>query len=489
MAQRGAALALRATPGTAGQGGAGGTHMGAGMPAPGRPRRSLQRSLPLAGPRLLLQLQRACLVLLWGCAAGPRLNLGWAGLPPPDPAQQAGWLEYLVVALAAWRLAPAPGALVPLAAWLCAALALAVPASMAASLALLVLALAQAAASPRGARSGAWLFAGLAACSLWWGMGTRLTGGLVLQAEALAVTALLHPWVDGIARAGNVVGVPGGHHIAVLAGCSTLYGLPLQLLALAGLTPPAARQALPRRAILLLALYATANLARLTLLALSDGWYASLHGPAGLMGFDALAVCLPVLLAPRAALGAVPAPARPHAASPGRVALAAAICAVLLSAGAAWRTLGGLAAPAPQSREAMAVAALRQVLPQAGWEWREHAAIAGDGSLVAQIFTRPGCDGALRVAVVPRPAETAEMVRSVMASGGGGPVLWLDAGQVSASPALGAHARRELFGALAARLPGGGDRVMPLLALRLPAGGGAACTSLPGTVLAGLARL
>lgn len=411
---------------------------------------------------------RASVALLllagWLHGAGARLPDVFRPGAELGPAGLIGPLELLVLGIAVFQLRHAPPRWA--AGWQAGAFALAllVPSTLAGNAALLLFALWIAARAGAQARSGALLFAGLAACGLWWVVGERLAGGAPLRADAAAVEHILRLVMPEVQRDGNVVGVPEGHRIVVLAGCSTLNGLPLTLLGLAALCLRGGR--LPRgfrwRALLAMLLYAVANLARLTLLGVSDAAYRAGHGAYGQSVFDALVTLLPLALAKRESSAEPPPPAPDTPPAAWRMAVLAALCAAGLALMAAQ-----LRAPAVTPREVAARAAAGALLARFGWRVIDEATITGDGANTVTMYSHAGCPAPLALAVVPRPSEAAAMVQAAL----GSQTRWLEAGTLYDAAPLTLHTWHELRAAALARLTGRPDRSMPLLAVSL---GGAA---------------
>lgn len=313
------------------------------------------------------------------------------------------------------------------------------------------------------------LFAGLGVCALWWPVVERLAGQAPLALDAAMVNAILGQMLPGIARSGNIVGVPGGHQIVILPECSTLNGLPLVLLALAALTMRGGR--LPRHLgpamVLVGVVYAVLNLVRLLILAVSPAMYRIGHGHVGLMVFDALSIGLPLLVSLRLA------PPAPFAAAAvvrpewRRWQLAMIVPLPLVGFGLdAMR----IAKPPPVPREQQAQAALGDFLSGLGWR------VAGARMVGPQpiaLFGHDGCPVPLVVAIVPYAGQSAAALQAVL----GPQTRWLDGGELFDAAPLRRHALRELRAAALARLGGGENRVMLLLAIaRAPGGEGfAAC--------------
>ena len=350
-------------------------------------------------------------------------------------------------------------------------LLLLVPSSLAAYGALLLFALWVAAGSAGQTRSSALLFAGPGACGLWGVLYEQIAGDWPLRADAILTQGLLQTVLPGVERAGNVLGVPGGHRIVILAGCSTAYGLPLVLLSLAALSLRDGR--LPprfgRAALGLAALYWAANLLRLTCLGVSGDFYRIGHGPYGEMLFDALVIATPLAIAGRLTHGMAGGNTIPVRAAPaGRI--WASMLLGLLAAGLGIKA-ARIAEPPLPPREAQAQAALVAFLANQGWQPAGRQAVTLDGASTIQYFARPGCPGALAVALAPRAPEAASMLRLAL----GNDMRWLESGVLYQQPPLGLQAWRTTLAAAIARLGGPRDRSMPMLALAPAPGGSGAC--------------
>ena len=255
----------------------------------------------------------------WLHGVAARLAWSWRDSADNDLAQALGVspLELMIAGIAAiglYRGASAERLGLPALGFV---LLLLVPSSLAAHGSLVLFALWVAAGTAGETRSSALLFAGLGACGLWSVLYGQIAGDWPLRADAILTQGLLQAVLPGVERVGNVLGMPGGHRIIILAGCSTAYGLPLVLLGLAALSLRDGR--LPprfgRAALALAAVYTAANLLRLTFLGISDDFYRIGHGPYGEMLFDALVIALPLAIAGRTVpdLGAArPAGPRPR---------------------------------------------------------------------------------------------------------------------------------------------------------------------------------
>ena len=162
------------------------------------------------------------------------------------------------------------------------------------------------------ARSGALLFAGLAAWEVWNAVLEPAAAGGLLALDANAVAGVLSALRDGVMRSGNVVGAPEGHRIVILMGCSTAHFLPLSILGAAALLLVRGER-LGRAAFLGLAALAIAlvamNVTRLSLLAWSADLYHVVHGPTGATIFDTVASLMIVT-------AALVIPTRPQEACP-----------------------------------------------------------------------------------------------------------------------------------------------------------------------------
>lgn len=173
-----------------------------------------------------------------------------------------------------------------------AALLLLVPSS-AVSWAVLALYAGHVAVGTRGpVRVGALLFVALALASLWSSVGLKLVALWLTSAEAAMVGWLLAHFKDGVVQVANVVGLPSEHSLIVMSACSTADGVPRALVGLAAVMVLAGGEIGMRRMLvastLLVAIYATANVIRLTLMAWSWDFYEFGHGPVGAGLFDAL---------------------------------------------------------------------------------------------------------------------------------------------------------------------------------------------------------
>ncbi|MEO1207827.1 MAG: hypothetical protein AAFV45_16005 [Pseudomonadota bacterium] len=142
-------------------------------------------------------------------------------------------------------------------------------------------------------RYGLALFAGLALTALWSSVGMKYAGPTITTIEAAMVAAILSVAIDGVAQSGNVVGNPQVFSLIVMAACSTLDGLPKALLGLGAvmwLSGTLRQQPYIASAAALIAIYATANMVRLSTMAVSEEWYQLAHGPVGAGVFDATIV-------------------------------------------------------------------------------------------------------------------------------------------------------------------------------------------------------
>lgn len=416
----------------------------------------------------------AALVLVagWLHGAVPRLAIALRdgdGLAESGGVSPVEALTAIIAALALMRCRSAPPASWP---GLLFAAILLLPGTLGAEFGMIAYAL-WLGWQPGPRRVPAFLFAGLAGCALWWPMVERLAGSAPLIWDAALVQGVLGPFINGFVRAGNVVGVVGGHQIVVLPACSTFNGLPVVMLGLAALSM---RDGLmPRhlwRAMALLAVtYATFNLARLVALALSPALYHVGHGPAGQMAFDAVSVGLPLLLASRlrppapAGAPALLCPAQPRwqGALAGGLVLAAAVLMAVR-----------VASPPPVPREKLAHAALNHFLAGQGWRLMDARMV---GPQRVDLFAHAGCPAPLAVAVAPYAAQSVSSLQAVL----GPQTQWLEQGEITATAPLRRHAWNELRSAALARLGVAPDRLMPILAIaRGPGGGELAACELPG---------
>ena len=408
---------------------------------------------------------------LHGLAAG--LAWSWRDSVDSDLAQAFGVspMELLIAAIAALGLYRGGGTerLGPPA--LGFVLLLLVPSSLAAHGALILFGLWVAIGTTGQTRASALLFAGLGACGLWGALDEQIMGDWPLRADAALTQGLLQTVMPGIERIGNVVGVAGGHRIVILVGCSTAYGLPLVLLGLTALSLRDGR--LPprfgRAALGLAALYAAANLLRLSFLGVSDESYRLGHGPYGEMLFDALVICMPLTVAARLTRE-MPAgdPPAARAAPAGRVWAAALLGLLVVGLGV---KLARVAEPPLQPREVRAQNAVVAFLAGQGWQPVGRQGVTLDGATTIQTFARPGCAAALAVALAPRAPEAASMLHLAL----GNEMRWLEAGVLYREPPLARQAWRVTLAAAIARLGGPRDRVMPILGIAPAPGEAGAC--------------
>lgn len=404
----------------------------------------------------------AILLTGWLHSAASRLPDIWGTGADAGPAGPVGPLELLILAIAIAGTLQVPVAIGLGRAAFAAAAVLLLPSTLSAEAATLVFAVWAARQTQGQARAGVLLFAGLAACGLWWIVGERIIGAGMLNVDAMAVQAVLGSLVPDIERVGNVVGIANGHRIVVFAGCSTLNALPLIVL---GVTALSLRQGrltptFWRRVLAVSAIYAVANLLRLTLLATSAQLYHVGHGPWGMMTFDAVATLLPLWLAarPEPATGRMPplAPRRSGTLPAWRpLALAA-----LLIAGLA-ALAHQLASPVGPSREALAKQAVTAFLVRQGWQVLGQSNISSDGTTTAIVFVRPGCNAPLMVAVVGRGNEAASMVQAAF----GPQTRWLYEGRMMAAAPIAQQTMRDLWSAAELRLGLIATKAMPLLAI------------------------
>lgn len=140
------------------------------------------------------------------------------------------------------------------------------------------------------ARWGALGMLGIGAMQLGFTLGEEARSALILR-EAAATHALLSWFEPGLVLAGPVLRMPGGHGIAILAGCSLAHFLPPALVALIVMR----RGQNPARPVLAPVLWLTLvllglNLLRLMLLAWSPLAYAWGHGLLGTNLFGLLCI-------------------------------------------------------------------------------------------------------------------------------------------------------------------------------------------------------
>ncbi len=140
-------------------------------------------------------------------------------------------------------------------------------------------------------RSGALLFAALAAASLWSVVFLNRLTLPVTSAEAWLAASILGLFADGITHAGNIISNAGGHKLIVLAQCSAFDGLPRAMVGLAAVASIAGGIGARRLAAamaLAATLYFAANVVRLVLMASSAEAYDVVHGPTGSNVYDLL---------------------------------------------------------------------------------------------------------------------------------------------------------------------------------------------------------
>ena len=405
------------------------------------------------------------LLLIGGWLHGVAASVAWAWRDNADndlmQALGVSPLELMIAGIAAiglYRGAPAERLGLPAFGFV---LLLLVPSSLAAHGSLVLFALWVAAGTAGETRSSALLFAGLGACGLWDVLYERIAGDWPLRADAILTRELLRTVLPGVERVGNVLGMPGGHRIVILAGCSTAYGLPLVLLGLAALSLRDGR--LPphfgRAALGLAALYTAANLLRLMFLAISSDFYRIGHGPYGEMLFDALVIAMPLLIAGRLTRGMAAAePVAARAAPAGR--LRASVLLGLLVTGLVIKA-ARIAEQPVQPREVQARAAVVAFLAAREWSLAGRQGLTLNDADTVQYFSRPGCPAALAVAVAPRAPEAASMLHLAL----GGDMRWLEGGVLYQDPPLRRQTIRVTLAAAIARLGGPRDRVMPILAI------------------------
>jgi hypothetical protein len=409
----------------------------------------------------------------WLHGVAARLAWSWRDSPDDDLVQALGVspLELMIAGIAALGLSRAASAErlgLPAFGFV---LLLLVPSSLAAHGSLILFALWVAAGTTGETRSSALLFAALGACGLWSVFYEQIGGDWPLRADAILTQGLLQTVLPGVERVGNVLGMPGGHRIVILAGCSTAYGLPLVLLGLAALSLRDGR--LPprfgRAALGLTALYASANQLRLTFLAISGEFYRIGHGPYGEMLFDALVIAMPLAIAGRLTRGMTACEAmRARAAPAGRI--RASVLLGLLVVGLGIKA-ARIAEPPVQPREVQAQAAVVAFLAAHEWHLAGQRGLTLNDATSIEYFSRPGCPAALAVGVAQRAPEAASMLRLAL----GGDLRWLEGGELYPEPPLRRQTLRVTLAAAIARLGGPRDRVMPLLAIAPAPGGSGAC--------------
>lgn len=152
-------------------------------------------------------------------------------------------------------------------------------------------------------RAGQWLAAGLCGVMVWQAQALNWLGIWLVMPDAAVTQHLLGLLWSGVERQGNMLGWQGGHQIVVLAGCSTLLGLPLVMLgavaasSMTGHTP--ARGVILARALAAGGMFVALNLIRLVLLAWTADFYKAVHGDVGQNVFDALVIAMLLLSAGR----------------------------------------------------------------------------------------------------------------------------------------------------------------------------------------------
>lgn len=185
--------------------------------------------------------------------------------------------------------------------WLdAAALALVlVPSSAVSWLALLGYAVVVALRSSGDRRTGAVLFAALAASQLWSSILLKWLAGLVTLAEGSLLSSVLSLVRPDIVQFGNVIGNPADHSLVLMTRCTTTDALPAALVALAAITcllGAPDRSRLLRASLALFVAVAITNMMRLSLMAWSADMYDLVHGPIGANIYDGLQAALVIAL-------------------------------------------------------------------------------------------------------------------------------------------------------------------------------------------------
>ena len=170
-----------------------------------------------------------------------------------------------------------------------AAMAMLIPSSAVTWGALALYATYKAINSNGSARTGALLFAALAASALWSSLIIKLVAIPVTTIDATIVGFILSMLKSGVVQSANVVGVPDGHTLIVMTACASLDAIPAVLVGLAAIfvfSKSFDPITFAKSAGLFAALYVTANLIRLTMMAWSFDLYTIAHGPIGSNVFD-----------------------------------------------------------------------------------------------------------------------------------------------------------------------------------------------------------
>ncbi|MFM1813691.1 MAG: hypothetical protein RLZ98_386 [Pseudomonadota bacterium] len=154
------------------------------------------------------------------------------------------------------------------------------------------------AGTSRGAfRNGACLLALLAATAIWSSAAMKWIALPITIFEAHAVWSMLALLRPDISVTGNVVGIPGGHQVIILAACSTAYILPKALLALyavAAFVDSVDWARLAWWALGLAILITAGNWLRLAAMSWSAPMFELAHGPVGANIFDLFQTALVV---------------------------------------------------------------------------------------------------------------------------------------------------------------------------------------------------
>ncbi len=144
-------------------------------------------------------------------------------------------------------------------------------------------------------RAGAVLLALLGVSALWASVGLRWAALPITTLEAHVIGAGLALFRADLTVAGNVVGIPGGHQVILLAACSSAYLVPkavLAVFAMAQFFQSALTAPLVRLLIVTALLLTAANWLRLGVMVWSDPMFRLAHGPVGANVFDLVQTAL-----------------------------------------------------------------------------------------------------------------------------------------------------------------------------------------------------
>ena len=139
-------------------------------------------------------------------------------------------------------------------------------------------------------RTATLLIIALGLCAIWSSIIMKWIAVPITGIEASIVWHAISFLKNDIAINGNIIGMPDGHRIVLLIGCTTAFGLPKTLLGFTAISLVLGKlkpATFVNGLLIMTATYAIANLIRLCIMSWSDPAFHLAHGPIGSNIFDA----------------------------------------------------------------------------------------------------------------------------------------------------------------------------------------------------------